>query len=285
MKMATVLITGASAGIGRELALAFARHGFDVAACARSAEALERLSRAAEPGRIAPFACDVTDAESVERIVSRVIAERCRIDLLINNVGTLGPIGPVHEIEPARWQACVDANLLSTFLVTRFVVPHMLHAGSGKILNLSGGSVGAGPLPFYSAYASSKSAVVSFTETIAAELADRNLQVNAIAPGFVPTRIHEATLRAGARAGEVFDATKAALASEDSGRAAGRVCELALFLASPEAGAVTGRLFSAKWDNWREMVAELNATSASARGTLRRIDGGRFVEERWKLVE
>ena len=138
--------------------------------------------------------------------------------------------------------------------------------------------MGAGPLPAYSAYASSKAAVVAFTESVAAEVADKNIHVNAIAPGFVPTRIHEATLAAGARAGRSLDTTKHAMESVKFEDAINRVCELALFLASSKSDGVTGRLFSAKWDDWKQMATALIENPGSQVATVRRIDNERYVE-------
>src|SRR5207248_10253010 len=119
------------------------------------------------------------------------------------NAGVDGPIGPAREVEAVRGRKDEKANLGGTCLVCRSVVPVVIRARRGKIVNMCGGGA-ATPFPRYTAYAVSKAAVVRFTETLALELAEHNVQVNALAPGFVATSLHQHTLQAGDRAGAEF---------------------------------------------------------------------------------
>jgi 3-oxoacyl-[acyl-carrier protein] reductase len=270
-----VLVTGATFGIGRELALAFAANGDLVAACGRTTDALESLAREA-PG-VVPYTCDVTEPEQVRRMVDDIVRQSGGIDVLVNNVGRYGPVGPIEDTPIEEWWDALRTNLFSTFLVTRTVLPAMLATGAGKIINLSGGGAAA-PLPRFSAYAASKAAIVRFTETIAEELKERNIKVNAIAPGFIPTRIHDATVAAGERAGEFYAKTLDLLGKGTNAAAMRRICELALFLSSPAADGITGRLISAQFDDWTELAKLLAEQPASSRATLRRIDAFKFFE-------
>ena len=153
-------------------------------------------------------------------------------------------------VEAAAWLEALRINLFGVFLMCKYAVPLMIRQRRGKIINLSGGGA-VTPRPRYSAYASSKAGVVRLTETLAGELAEYNIQVNAITSGFVKTRIHEETLKAGARAGDELQRTKEMMSSQ--GVDARVTSELALFLASEEADGVSGRLLHAVWDDWRQL--------------------------------
>src|SRR5439155_11396495 len=137
-----------------------------------------------------------------------------------------------------HWREVVTVNLFGVFLTCRHVVPLMIRAGRGKIINMSGGGA-ATPFPRFTAYAASKAAVVRFTETLAREVAGHGIQVNAVAPGFVVTRLHRATLAAGERAGVDF------LRKTQEEIAGGGVdpsipADLVAFLASDASDSITG---------------------------------------------
>ncbi len=275
-KERVVLVTGGGRGIGLEIAKAFAAVGDGLVICGRDAETLEAatsvLGAAAWVDRVP---CDVGSNEAVERAVAGVLERRGRIDVLVNNAGLYGPVGLVTENDPAAWFEAMRVNLGGVFLMIHHVGKAMVAAGGGAIVNLSGGG-GTAPKPRYSSYASSKAGVIRLTENSAVELAEFGVRVNAIAPGFIATRIHEATLAAGERSGEL-EAVKAKIAKggDDPRKAA----ELALFLASDEAEGITGRLFSALWDDWKSDAARAKLRAAPNLYTLRRIDDFMFEEK------
>ena len=151
----------------------------------------------------------------------------------------------------------------------------MIKQCQGSIINLSGGGA-ASQRPKFSAYAAAKAGVVSFTEDLAQELAEYNIRVNAIAPGFVATRIHDKTIEAGEKAGPEFKIVKEKL--ESGGEDPRLAAELALFLASKKAEKITGRLISAVWDNWRAMQANGQNLVSNNLYTVRRIDNVFFKE-------
>ncbi len=273
------VVTGAGTGIGKAIAAAFAANGDRVVACGRHLPPLEQAVRDAAglPGAVIAECCDVGDPAAVAALVERVLARERRIDVLVNNAGVYGPIGPAHENPVEEWIDAIRINLTGVFLMTRAVVPAMVRQGGGAIVNLSGGGA-TGPKPCYSAYAAGKAGVVRFTETVAEELRAQRIRVNAIAPGFIATRFHEQTLAAGARAGPELEATRKKMQSggDDPRRAA----ELAVFLAGPQAEGITGKLVSAVFDDWSSPGLAQALRESKDLYTLRRIDRFQFQEVR-----
>jgi 3-oxoacyl-[acyl-carrier protein] reductase len=272
-----VLVTGGGRGLGLEIARAFAARGDRLVLCGRERGTLEE---AAGELRGAPSVdchpCDVAEPGDVERLVAQTLARRGRIDVLVNNAGVYGPVGPLLENDPLEWLAALRTNLFGVFLGMRCAGRAMAARGRGAIINLSGGG-GTTPKPGYSSYAASKAAVVRLTETAALELEPRGVRVNAIAPGFIATRIHEATLAAGERAGDRAAVERKLAAGGDDPR---RAAELAVFLASEAAAGITGRLFSAIWDDWQSPELRTRLAASKELLTLRRIDGVQFAEAR-----
>jgi NAD(P)-dependent dehydrogenase (short-subunit alcohol dehydrogenase family) len=275
-----VLITGASRGIGCAVAQAFAREGSDLALVARPSIHLDRVTQElnAGPARAQSFPADVGAPGEIERAVNQVFKTFGRLDVLVNAAGVYGPIGPLAETDMAPWAAAVATNLLGTAYAMRAVLPHMLALRKGVIVNFSGGGAVA-PFPRFSAYSASKAAVVRLTETVAEEVRESAVCVNAIAPGAVNTRLVDEVLAAGERAGGEF--YKKSLEQKSSGGTPPeRAAELAVFLASPAAAGITGRLISAVWDDWKSLGAQSSELRCTSLYTLRRIDGRKFTEVR-----
>ena len=193
------LVTGGGRGIGRAIALALAREGAHVAILARTGSELdETAALLAEQGQEAlKLQADVGRRDQVDAAVERVLAAWGGVDVLVNNAGIQGPIGRVEEVDPEAWMQVVQVNLGGCFYCTRKVLPTMIAQHYGKIINLSGGGA-VGPRPFFSAYSASKAAVVRFSENLAGEVAEHGIDVNAIAPGAVNTRMLDQRLAAGA---------------------------------------------------------------------------------------
>ncbi len=265
------VITGAGRGIGKAIALAYAREGACVVAVARTAaEVRETAQEVKRLGRQAlAVQADVSVNSQVEAMVQTALDEFGHIDLLVNGAGVYGPIGPLVSIEPEQWLQTVAINLGGMFLCCRAVLPGMMHRRFGKIINISGGGA-ASPRPNFSAYATSKAAVVRLTETIAAEVQPFNVSANAISPGGVDTRLIDYVLDAGEAAGkEGLEESQRIKAGY--GTPLGEVAALALFLASRVSDGLTGRLISVKWDDWRNMPSQIDHIMASDLYTLRRI--------------
>ncbi len=270
------LITGAGRGIGGSIAIAFAQQGATLALCSRTLEEVERVAqrtRAIGSFTMA-FRTDVSDFDQISETVSEIVSRLGKIDVLINNAGIYGPIGPIWRNDITQWKETIETNLFGTAHCIKAVVPHMIRARKGKIINIAGG--GEGAFPRFSSYACSKSAVVRLTETLADELKEFDIQVNAIAPGAVNTRFLDQILKAGEDAGAHYEKAKKQKAT--GGVPPEKTADLAVYLASNASKDLTGRLLSAVWDSWQKLdIAKIEGTALYQ---VRRIDGVRFFESK-----
>ena len=269
------IITGANRGLGREIAAHYVKAGASVLLTARDEKLL-----AAVRDELAPLATgnhmieilggDVADQSHCTEAASRLSALPGKELVLVNNAGVYGPKGLIEDVEWAEWEQAIRINLFGVVLMCRTVIPLMRKANYGKIVNLSGGGA-TNPLPRISAYAASKAAVVRMSETLAEELKDANVDVNAIAPGALNTRLLDEVLDAGPdKVGKAF--YERSLKQRDQGGAPiERGAELAVFLASKESDGVTGRLISAVWDNWEQCSQWRERMAKTDVYTLRRI--------------
>lgn len=182
------VVTGASRGIGREIAKAQAAEGAAVAILARGAEAIaEAAAEISESGgRAEGFAVDLTNRGAVERAFARVAEAMGPVDTLINNAGAFCSIGPIWETDPDEWWLDIETNLKSAFYCSRAVLPSMLARGKGRIVNMIGGGTSR-PLPYGSAYSVSKTGTLRFTECLALTLEGSGVVCLAMDPGFVAT--------------------------------------------------------------------------------------------------
>lgn len=247
------VITGANQGLGLEIAEAFIRAGATVFICARDAgklaEAEERLGKIRGRQFVKTRRLDVSNDAEVAAFAAEAIKTLGRVHVLVNNAGVYGPKGPTEEVDAELWRKAVEINLLGVFYVCRHFIPHMKASGGGKIINLSGGGATA-PMPRISAYAASKAAVVRLTETLAEELREFHVCVNALAPGALNTRMLDEVLAAGPeKVGQAFY-SKALKQKESGGAPLDKGAALAVYLASSESDGVTGKLISAVWDPW-----------------------------------
>lgn len=231
----SVLVTGASRGLGRALALAFARAGARLAVCSRNAADMERVGgeiRATGADCLAR-AADVTDADAVAALVAEAESRWGALDVLVNNASVLGPRVPLGDHDPGDWRAALDVNLTGAWICCRAVLPGMRRAGRGSILNVTS-SVGDEPRAGWGIYAVSKWALEGLTWNLALEEADRGIRVNAVNPGGMRTEMR-----------------RDAYPEEDPERvpAPAEVVDVFLWLASEEAAGVTGRRFEARgWE-------------------------------------
>jgi NAD(P)-dependent dehydrogenase (short-subunit alcohol dehydrogenase family) len=266
------IITGGSLGIGRAIASAFAKEGSHLVLASRTASELETTKRelaGSSSARVEIFRADVSRPREVTALVDFTLARFNTIDVLVNCAGIYGPIGLVTGVDPAKWLEAININLYGTFLCMRAVLPAMMKNKRGKIINLSGGG-GASPLPRFSAYGTAKAGVIRLTETIAHEVKEYHIDINAIAPGAVNTRLLDQALAAGEAAGQNFLA-KAVKQKEAGGVPPEKVAELVVFLASAKSDGLSGRLISLLWDNWRDSPRHLAEIMSSDIYTLRRI--------------
>jgi len=281
------LITGASQGLGLAIARTFVRAGADVFLCARDAEKLEeaRAALVADAGagrRILAAQADVSVEADVARVVRCALEAFPDLGVLVNNAGIYGPMGPIEDVDWAAWVKGIEVNLLGSVLMCRSVVPHFKRQGYGKIIQISGGGA-TNPLPNISAYAASKAAIVRFAETLAEELRAHHVDVNAVAPGALNTRLLDEVLAAGPEAvGDAFY-ERSQKQKAEGGTPLEKGAELCAFLASGASDGMTGKLISAVWDPWETFPAHRADLDGTDIYTLRRIvpkDRGRDWGER-----
>lgn len=275
LKGLNALITGGSQGLGRAIAEQFLKEGANLLLCARSADTLEAtrrdLAAQAAPGQqVLAQTCDVASPDQVHDLSQLALRELGSVQILVNNAGIYGPMGPTDEVNWEEWKHSIEINLYGVLLPTRALMPHFKKAGRGKIIILSGGGA-TNPLPNISSYAASKAAVVRLMETLALELKDHHVDVNAIAPGALKTRFVDQVLAAGPdKVGSAFFAKNKKWA-EEGATPLHLGADLAVYLASPESDGITGRLISAQWDPWRTLHQHRAELDASDIYCLRRI--------------
>lgn len=272
----SAIITGANQGLGRAIAESFVRAGASVLLTARGEDLLLQVKQELAPlvtqagQQVHVMRGDVADAASCAAVGKRARELFPELTALVNNAGVYGPMGPLEEIDLNAWEEAIRINLIGTVLMCREVIPVMRARGYGKIINLSGGGATA-PLPRISAYAASKAAVVRLTETLAEELKDARVDVNAIAPGALNTRLLDEVLAAGPeKVGKTFY-ERSIKQSAEGGVPLEKGAALAVFLASAASDGITGRLLSAQWDDWANLPAQRDQLAKNDVYTLRRI--------------
>jgi NAD(P)-dependent dehydrogenase (short-subunit alcohol dehydrogenase family) len=266
----TCLVVGASGAIGQAVAEKLYQQGARVALTVHSQKNRMNWPFASlKDPRVATFSLDVRKPKQVERLVSRVARKFGPIHALVNCSGVQGPVGAAHLVSLEAWRDAVEVNLLGSFYLIRAVLPGMLAASGGKIVQFSGGGA-AYARPCLTAYSASKAALVRFTECLSSELSGKNIQINVIAPGPVKSRMWDELRAAGAAGGqqalaelEKMDAT--------GGVSAERAAALVLFLVSNRSNGLTGRLISAVFDQWEGFEPRIPEIMASDAGTLRRV--------------
>jgi NAD(P)-dependent dehydrogenase (short-subunit alcohol dehydrogenase family) len=230
------LVTGGSKGIGRAIALTFADAGADVAIAARGAEDLEKTAREIEErGRRAHFApTDMADREQVGALVEGTVRALGSIDLLVNNAGAAPFLSTVDAIRPEGFEKYFRINFISAFYATQAVVPILKQKEAGAIINVAS-VAGYIASPGLTYYASAKAALISFTRTVAQEVAAFGVRVNAVAPGWIETEMN-----AGARQDPNFTESIRSMIPMGRWGTAEEVARVALFLASDAASYMTG---------------------------------------------
>jgi len=273
LKNVNALITGGSQGLGKAIAECFLREGANICICARNENELAATHAELETkfpsNRVLAKPCDVSNESQVNELVSFVLHEFGSLQALVLNAGIYGPMGPTESVSLDDWRRAMEINLFGVLLPCRALIPHFKKAGGGKIIVISGGGA-TNPLPNISSYAASKAAVVRLAETLAEELKPHHVDVNAIAPGALKTRLVQQVLEAGPeKVGADFFAKNKKWAEE------GAVplelgARLAVYLASAESDGISGKLISAQWDPW-EKLHEFKSDLAGDIYALRRI--------------
>ncbi|MBL4746614.1 MAG: 3-ketoacyl-ACP reductase [Flavobacteriaceae bacterium] len=187
LKGKKALITGAGKGIGKALALAFAKEGIDVALLSRTTSDLEKVAKEVRASGVKAMvvAADVSDEKSVNEAATKVLEEFGTIDILINNAG-IGRFGNFMDLSSSDWTEVININLMGTYFVTRAFLPSMIAQKVGDIINISS-TAGLKGNAMTSAYSASKFAVIGLTESLMAEVRKHNIRVNVLVPSTVAT--------------------------------------------------------------------------------------------------
>jgi NAD(P)-dependent dehydrogenase (short-subunit alcohol dehydrogenase family) len=269
------IITGASAGLGFEIAKRYLAAGASLMICARDESLLDlaaaELRTLAGIGqRVLAMKADVSKPRDVTALVDGSLREFGRLDVLVSNAAVAGPIGAVEDNDWQEWVRALEINLMAPVLLSRAILPHFKQAARGKIIQLSGGGA-TNPLPGLSAYAASKAAVVRFVETLAEETRPHHIDVNALAPGALNTRMLGEFLAAGPGKTSPAFHGRALLQQKDGGVPLATGADLAVFLGSSSSDGITGKLISAVWDPWDSLAQHLPELNGTDVYTLRRI--------------
>jgi NAD(P)-dependent dehydrogenase (short-subunit alcohol dehydrogenase family) len=273
LKNLNALITGGSQGLGKIIAEFFLREGANVVICSRGEKELlatrDKLAKKFPAQKVFAKTCDVSSEAQVNELVALALRELGSLQALVLNAGIYGPMGATESVSLDEWKRALEINLYGVLLPSRAVIPHFKKAGHGKIVVLSGGGA-TNPLPNISAYAASKAAVIRLMETLAEELKSFHVDVNAVAPGALATRLVDEVLAAGPeKVGAAF------FEKNKNWKEKGAVplelgASVAVYLASAESDGITGKLISAQWDPW-EKLHEFKNDLGGDIYTLRRI--------------
>lgn len=240
-----VMITAGAAGIGLKIAEAFAREGAWIGICDIDNLAVERV-RQSHPDWLA-MALDVSDDQALERWFNAAEIETRGLDVLVNNAGIAGPIGPVETLDYAEWQRCLTIGLDAQFLAARRVIPVMKRQRAGAIINMSSTS-GLHGVGLRSPYVAAKWGVIGFTKSLAIELGPFNIRANAVCPGTVAGDRIERVVAAEAKSrGLTADAVRAEYVGGQSIKRLvepEEIADLCVYLGSDKARMISGQAFA-----------------------------------------
>lgn len=268
-----VIITGASQGLGVSIAEKFLKEGANVSICGRNEpQLIETINilKKVYSSKIIGYACDVSKEEQVKYFIDKSTEEFKYIDAIVLNAGIYGPMGPIESISFDDFKYALEVNLYGVMLSCKYIIPHFKQNKRGKIIMVSGGGA-TNPMPYITGYAASKAASIRFMESISLELKSFNIDVNAVAPGALATRLVNQVLDAGPETiGKEFYEKN--LKWKNEGATSPELgSNLIWFLANSQSDGITGKLISAQWDNWKDLPSHLNELNASDIYCLRRI--------------
>lgn len=264
------LVVGATGAIGGAVTRRFIQEGARVALTHRNGRAAALAGELSGEGSdTRSYSLDITDWNQVQSVLQQVEDDFSGIDVLVNCSGIIGPIGRLDDTDPREWNRALEVNLTGAVYLARGVLPALRRRGHGKIIFFSGGGAAYGR-PYFTAYSSAKAALVRFAESLAEELGDANIQVNAVAPGAIKSRMWDEMRQAGEAGGPKL-LEELRRMEQTGGASADRAAELTAFLASDRSNQLTGRLISAVWDNWESLEEDGGKLSGSEAWTLRRV--------------
>jgi 3-oxoacyl-[acyl-carrier protein] reductase len=273
LKDKVAIITGGSRGIGKAIAERFAQEGCNLMLASRTKSELEKTAESIKNQfsvNVSTCQTDIGNENEVVSMVHQTIVEFGRIDILVNNAAIIGPMGEISQIDGKEFFDTLKNNIGGTVFCTKAVIPYMKSKKHGSIINLSGGG-GLGPLPHYDAYSASKAAIVRLTENFALELEKYNINVTAISPGAVNTKMFDEQLMADKNSIGEKNWQDLQDRFNSGGDPIDKAAELALFIASQNRKELNGRVISAIWDNWENISNQKDKIIDSDIFQMRRI--------------
>ena len=271
------IITGASRGIGFEISKQFLIDGINISICSRNKKNLIKAKKQLDKFNIKKKIIitnqiDVSIESQVKKLVKKTYKKFKQIDIIVNNAGVYGPMGPIEKINKLKWKNALNINLLGAFYLLFHGIPILKKNNYSKFIQLSGGGA-TNPTPFINSYGASKAAVVRLMESISIEVKKYKIDINSVAPGPINTQMLDEVIKSGPKivGKKVF---QKALKQKKNGGTAYKPCmELISFLASDKSNGITGKLISALWDNWKIWPKHLKKVSNKDAYALRRMVG------------
>jgi 3-oxoacyl-[acyl-carrier protein] reductase len=270
-----VVITGATRGLGRLVAERFCMAGDDLILVARHETDLVKTAEELSCGirkhqNLYYFVADLSDPAVIPGLIAEIQSKAGNPDIIVNNAGIQGPIGPVHTNDWNEWQACLNVCLLAPVQFTRGFLPSMIEKKYGRVVNISGGGATT-PRANFSSYATAKCGLVRFSETLAQEVREYGITVNCVAPGTMSSNLTKTIISAGYESAGTAEFESALHLTKDNPHTENRAADLVHFLTTDACTTITGKLISAVWDPWEKLPDAAPVLMNSDVYTLRRI--------------
>jgi len=274
-KKKTFIITGANQGLGLEIAKHFYRMGANIILCSRNKKKLLKVIQTFKKKSnqiIIAEKCDVSKTKEVDLFFNKIFKQFKSIDVLINNAGIYGPKGRLENAPWKDFKKTLEINLFGSIYFIKKIIPYFKKRKKGKIIQIAGGGA-ASPLPYFSAYATSKAGIVRFVENISKELNPYKIDINAIAPGPINTRMLDEVLKEHPNnVGKEFY-KKSLMQKKNGGTDIKKILNCLEFLSHKKSDKISGKLISVLWDNWKNFDKFKKILKSSDIGNLRRITG------------
>ena len=276
-KNKVIIVTGASRGLGYEIAKSYLINGANLIICSRNFNKIKKsykklLNFKKKNQKIFYLSINVSSPSDVDKLIRFSIKKLKRIDVLINNAAIIGPKGHIEKVNWKDWVKTIEINLLGSVLICKAVIPYFKKKNKGKIIQLSGGGA-TNVFPMFSSYAVSKVGIVRFIENLSEENKKFDIDINAVSPGILDTNMLDEILKSEKSKKRDKNFEKFLSVKKRGGTNFKKVCDLILFLGSNYSNGISGKLISAVWDNWKNWMKRKKILKKSDAYTIRRIVG------------
>ncbi len=271
LKDKIVVIIGATGVIGESVVKKYSEEGARLIVVGRSEDKLKEIEVKYSDSVVQRETGDIASVEDIKRLRDNISKTHNHIDVLVVAAGIYGEISGLEESDPLEWSRAIEVNLLGPVWTVNLLLPLIKKSKNGKIILFAGG--GEGPLPNFSSYVSSKAGLLRFVETASAEIKDFNIEINALSPGLVNSGFVKDIIKAGPeKAGkEKYEESLKQIKENKDVVSPDRAAGLVVFLGSDESDGITGKYFSAIWDNWEDMAQHKDEIMNSDIYNIRRI--------------